>query len=468
MAVIAGFMVPHPPLIIPEIGKGQEGRIRETTEAYEKAAAEIAALKPETIVVISPHSVMYADYFHVSPGKEAAGDFRQFRAGKVALQAEYDEAFVSCLCREAQEADFPLGILGEREKRLDHGVMVPLYFVNKYLQGCRFVRIGLSGLSQAEHYRAGMLIEKAAVRLGRRTVVIASGDLSHRLKEDGPYGYREEGPAYDREIMRTMGNAAFGELLDYPESFCEKAGECGHRSFTMMAGCLDGKAVKAEKLSYQGPFGVGYGICTFYVTGEEKGRRFLEQYILKNRQDIQSRKEKEDSYVRLARKSLETFVRTGRAYVPSREEKEALPREMTGHRAGVFVSVHKEGMLRGCIGTIAPVTGSVAEEILRNAVSAGTEDPRFPPVGKEELEALVYSVDVLGEPEPVVSAAQLDAKRYGVIVTKGRKRGLLLPDLEGVDSVEEQIAIARRKAGIGEADPVTLERFEVIRHGEKG
>lgn len=468
MAVIAGFMVPHPPLIIPEIGKGQEGGIRETTEAYEKAAAEIAALKPETIVVISPHSVMYADYFHVSPGKEAAGDFRQFRAGKVALQAEYDEAFVSCLCREAQEADFSLGILGEREKRLDHGVMVPLYFVNKYLQGCRLVRIGLSGLSQAEHYRAGMLIEKAAVRLGRRTVVIASGDLSHRLKEDGPYGYREEGPAYDREIMRTMGNAAFGELLDYPESFCEKAGECGHRSFTMMAGCLDGKAVKAEKLSYQGPFGVGYGICTFYVTGEEKGRRFLEQYILKNRQDIQSRKEKEDSYVRLARKSLETFVRTGRAYVPSREDKEALPREMTGHRAGVFVSVHKEGMLRGCIGTIAPVTGSVAEEILRNAVSAGTEDPRFPPVGKEELEALVYSVDVLGEPVPVVSAAQLDAKRYGVIVTRGRKRGLLLPDLEGVDSVEEQIAIARRKAGIGEEDPVTLERFEVIRHGEKG
>ena len=467
MAVIAGFMVPHPPLIVPEIGKGEENGIRETTEGYEKAAAEIAALKPETIVVISPHSVMYADYFHVSPGKEAAGDFRQFRAGQVALQAEYDETFVRCLCREAQEAGFPLGTLGEREKRLDHGVMVPLYFVNKYLQGCRLVRIGLSGLSKAEHYRAGMLIEKAAVRLDRRTVVIASGDLSHRLKEDGPYGYREEGPAYDRKIMNSMGNAAFGELLEYPESFCEKAGECGHRSFTMMAGCLDGKAVKTEKLSYQGPFGVGYGICTYHVTGEDKGRRFLEQYTRKNSRDIQSRKDREDSYVRLARKSLETFVRTGSVYVPSREETEELPREMTGNWAGVFVSVHKEGMLRGCIGTIAPVTGSVAEEILRNAVRAGTEDPRFPPVGEEELEALVYSVDVLGVPEPVASAAQLDAKTYGVIVTKGRKRGLLLPDLEGVDTVEDQIAIARRKAGIGEEDPVTLERFEVIRHGEK-
>ena len=101
-------------------------------------------------------------------------------------------------------------------------------------------------------------------------------------------------------------------------------------------------------------------------------------------------------------------------------------------------------------------------------MSSGTEDPRFPPVEKEELDTLVYSVDVLGAPEPVSSPGELDVKKYGVIVTKGRKRGLLLPDLEGVDTVEEQIAIARRKAGIGEEDTVTLERFEVIRHGEKG
>ena len=141
---------------------------------------------------------------------------------------------------------------------------------------------------------------------------------------------------------------------------------------------------------------------------------------------------------------------------------------MTESKAGVFVSIHKDGMLRGCIGTIAPVAGCVAEEILRNAVSSGTEDPRFPPVEKEELDTLVYSVDVLGAPEPVSSPGELDVKKYGVIVTKGRKRGLLLPDLEGVDTVEEQIAIARRKAGIGEEDTVTLERFEVIRHGEKG
>ena len=327
--------------------------------------------------------------------------------------------------------------------------------------------MGLSGLSLAEHYRAGLLIQKTAEQLGRRTVIIASGDLSHRLKEDGPYGYKEEGPAYDKRIMETMGRASFGELLEYPESFCEKAGECGHRSFTIMAGCLDRRAVEAHRLSYEGPFGVGYGICTYTVTGMDEARAFLKRYEEKQRRKAVEDKGREDIYVRLARKSLETYIRTGKSLTLSRAEEE-LPSEMLARRAGVFVSLHKDGMLRGCIGTIAPVTGCVAEEILRNAVSAGTQDPRFQPVKEEELERLVYSVDVLGEPEAITSKEELDVKKYGVIVTKGRKRGLLLPDLDGVDSVEEQIAIARRKAGIREEDEVSLERFEVIRHGEKG
>lgn len=406
MAVTAGFMVPHPPLIVPAIGKGEEQTITDTQEAYRRAAEEIAALRPETIVVLSPHTVMYADYFHVASGHWASGDFGQFRAGQVKLEAEYDTEFVRQLCSLADRESFPLGTLGERDRQLDHGVMVPLYFVNQYYDGYRLVRVGLSGLSLAEHYRAGLLIQKTAEQLGRRTVIIASGDLSHRLKEDGPYGYKEEGPAYDKRIMVTMGRASFGELLEYPESFCEIAGECGHRSFTIMAGCLDRRAVEAHRLSYEGPFGVGYGICTYTVTGTDEARAFLKRYEEKQHRKAVEDKGREDIYVRLARKSLETYIRTGKSLTLSRAE--------------------------------------------------------------EELERLVYSVDVLGEPEAITSKEELDVKKYGVIVTKGRKRGLLLPDLDGVDSVEEQIAIARRKAGIREEDEVSLERFEVIRHGEKG
>ena len=137
---------------------------------------------------------------------------------------------------------------------------------------------------------------------------------------------------------------------------------------------------------------------------------------------------------------------------------------MLSRRAGTFVSLKKDGRLRGCIGTIAPAASSVAQEIINNAVSAAANDPRFDPVEKEELARIVYSVDVLGETEKIDSPEKLDVKRYGVIVTKGRRRGLLLPNLEGVDSVEEQIAIAKEKAGIGKDECAALERFEVSRH----
>ena len=137
---------------------------------------------------------------------------------------------------------------------------------------------------------------------------------------------------------------------------------------------------------------------------------------------------------------------------------------MYRQRAGVFVSIKKDGRLRGCIGTIQPVQESLAEEIVSNAVSASTRDPRFAPIEAGELERLTISVDVLGERERINSMEELDVKRYGVIVTKGHRRGLLLPNLDGVDTVAEQVAIAREKAGIKEQETVELERFEVVRH----
>lgn len=141
-----------------------------------------------------------------------------------------------------------------------------------------------------------------------------------------------------------------------------------------------------------------------------------------------------------------------------------IPAELLEKRAGAFVSIKKNGQLRGCIGTIQAVQPDLAQEIMENAVSAAVRDPRFSPIEPEELEHLVISVDVLGETEKISSPEELDTKKYGVIVTKGRKRGLLLPNLEGIDTVEEQIVIAKRKAGIGESEDAALERFEVIRH----
>lgn len=453
-------MTPHPPLIIPEIGKGEERKIQNTIDAYHKAARRIAALKPETIVLISPHQIMYADYFHISPGSGAKGDFAQFRAGQVQMEVEYDTEFIDNLCKLADAGNLPAGTAGERERKLDHGTMVPLYFVNQYWKEYKLVRIGLSGLSPAAHYALGQRIQETAEILDRNVVVIASGDLSHRLREDGPYGYREEGPQYDKRIMDVMASGNFGKLFDFTEEFCEKAGECGHRSFTMMAGALDRMNVSARKLSYEGPFGVGYGICTYEVLGKNPERNFKDQYEERERERIRKMRTKEDAYVQLARETIEDYILTGR----KRSIPEKLPEEMHRQKAGVFVSIKKEGRLRGCIGTIQPVQDSVAEEIIENAISAAVRDPRFSPIGPEELDKLTISVDVLGATEEIDSPDKLDVRRYGVVVTKGYKRGLLLPNLEGVDTIGEQIAIAKQKAGIGEREQVRLERFEVVRH----
>ncbi len=460
MGIAAAIMVPHPPLIIPEIGKGEEQKIQKTIDAYREAARWLGGFKPETIVLISPHQTMYADYFHISPGTGAKGDFSAFRVPGVKLAVSYDTEFVNELSSIAEERNLPAGTLGEREKRLDHGTMVPLYFMEQFWQGYRLVRIGLSGLPLTKHYELGQCIKKAAEALGRRTVVIGSGDLSHRLKEDGPYGYRKEGPEYDRQIMDVMGTGNFGALLEFPEEFCDSAGECGHRSFTIMAGALDEMGISVKRLSYEGPFGVGYGVCTYEVKGKNSGRNFRAQYEERLRKKLEEKRGKEDAYVRLARKTVEEYTLLGRRpKIPT-----DLPEEMKEQRAGVFVSIKENGKLRGCIGTIQAAYGSIAEEIVENAISASSRDPRFSPITPEELEWLSISVDVLGDTEKIKSPAELDVKRYGVIVTKGHKRGLLLPNLEGVDTVEEQIAIARQKAGIREKEEVELERFEVVRH----
>lgn len=449
MAIVGAFMVPHPPMIVPEVGKGSEKQIAATTAAYTRVAEEIAALAPETIILSSPHATMYRDYFHISPGSQARGSFGSFRAPEVKFREEYDTELVKAIERIAQGQDFPAGTKGQREPALDHGTMVPLYFIRQVYQNFKLVRIGLSGLPLEDHYRLGQIIQRAVEETGRRAVYIASGDLSHKLQSYGPYGFAEEGPRYDARIMDVCGRGAFGELFDFDEDFCDAAAECGHRSFVIMAGALDGVAVEATSLSHEDVTGVGYGICTFHPKGLDDSRHFLVA-------ETQS----EDPFVRLARVSLESYVRQ-RQVIPVPE---GLPAELTQRRAGAFVSIHKHGQLRGCIGTIAPTRESLAEEIIHNAISASTRDPRFYPVTPEELDDLEINVDVLGEPEEIQSESELDVKRYGVIVTSGLRRGLLLPDLEGVDTAAQQVAIARQKAGIGAREPVKLQRFEVVRH----
>ena len=483
MSILAAFAVPHPPLIVPGVGHGRETGIQATIDAYREVARRIADLAPETIVISSPHATSYLDYLHISGGPGAQGTFARFGDRADGSHVAYDEELVEALASAADACGLPAGTAGEREPELDWGVLVPLHFVQReYARrrdagetACayRIVRIGLSGLSPREHYRLGELVQRAAGRLDRKTVFIASGDLSHKLAADGPYGYAPEGPAFDEYVCRAFEQGDFLALMTADPGMCERAAECGLRSFQIMAGALDRTPVRSELLSHEGPFGVGYGVAAFTPqgpAGSDGTRAFGDRFEAWHAEDMARRKAAESPWVRLARFSLESYVRGGRRIDPERDLPDdlarAMPDELRSTRSGVFVSLKKNGNLRGCIGTILPARETLAEEICANAVSAGCRDPRFSPVEPDELDELVYDVDVLSAPERIDGPEQLDPAHFGVIVSASRgRRGLLLPDLDGIDTVEEQIRIAARKGGIDPGEPgVTLERFTVTRH----
>ncbi len=464
MSIVAAFAVPHPPLIIPQVGRGREKGIQATVDAYEEVGRRVATLAPDTVVVSSPHATMYRDYFQISPGRTARGSFAQYGARDAAYSARYDVELVDTLCDICDREGIAAGTDYEREPRLDHATMIPLHFIQKYYTGFELVRIGLSGLSVGAHYRLGRAVQEAARVLGRRVVYIASGDLSHKLVADGPYGYVPEGPMFDQRITDDFARGDLLDILCMDHALSECAAECGLRSFQIMAGALDRTAVQAELLSYEGPFGVGYGIAAFTPVGEEgadESCALFEQWEAWRANDLAQRRAGEDPYVQLARASLEAYVRKGKRITPP----VGLPDELVGTRAGCFVSLKVDGQLRGCIGTILPTQRSLAQEICANAISAGTRDPRFSAVRADELDDLVYDVDVLTTPEPTTREG-LDPARYGVIVScPDGRRGLLLPDLDGVDTVSEQVRIAAQKGHIDlDFDNYRLERFEVVRH----
>lgn len=452
MPLLASFMVPHPPLIIPEIGRGGEEQIQETTASYVQVAKEIAGLRPDTIIISSPHAPYYGDYFYLASESTVEGNLSNFGAGNISFSEEIDLELVSKIKELAKEKEFPTGDLAPTDK-LDHGTMVPLYFIRKFYPTSKIVVVGLSNLPLIKNYQMGMLMKEAVDSLNKNVVFVASGDLSHKLQEYGPYGFVEEGPIYDKRLIEDCKSTLFGNLLNYKESFLEKVAQCGHRSFLIMAGLLDRIEVRSKFYSYQDVTGVGYGILSFYPTNVDESRNFydiyLKEHIIKNYSD---------PLVDLAKKTIEAYVLYGRTYKPEKVDSELL-----NNRAGVFVSIHKFDQLRGCIGTFMPTYDSIADEIIHNAISACSKDPRFSPITEDELDYLDINVDVLSEPEPC-ALEDLDPKRYGVIVTSGYKRGLLLPDLEGIDDVDTQISIAKRKGNISNDEVFELQRFEVIRH----
>lgn len=465
------FIFPHPPIIVGEVGKGHESDAQTTVDAVKEAARRIGRHKPETIIIITPHGNMLSDAVTISGDEHLYGSFANFGAPDVKIEQANDLELVNEILNESEKKDIMAIALDSEIRKsyrfpneLDHGALVPLYFVNQEYKDYKLVHINYSMLPHHEHYEFGRAIRQAIENLKCNVVVICSGDLSHRLTKDAPAGYSPKGKEFDQTYVEIIKQGDVHRLLSMDCELAEGAGECGLRATVILYGILEDCSPKGEILSYEGPFGVGYCVAELQLDCSEDYKEeksvILDRYMQDRKSRQQEIRSKEDSYVTLARYTLENFVTTNE--MPALPTN--LPKEMLEDQAGVFVSLKKHGELRGCIGTIAPTTDSIAEEIMQNALSAGLRDPRFYPVDEEELEELQYSVDVLMKPEPIKDASMLDVRKYGVIVKSGRRSGLLLPNLEGIDTVEEQLEIVLQKAGISSAENFTMERFEVIRH----
>lgn len=466
-SIMGYYLMPHPPIIIPYIGKGEEKKIEKTSLACNDIGKEIGDIKPETIIIITPHATMFSDAIAISDEERISGDLSQFRCTNIKMDIPIDKEFniklgTACHLEGIQSVLVDSKLLRKYNctYQLDHGAIVPLYFVNKYYKDYKLVHIIYSAIGDINLYKFGMEIKKVAESLNRKTVVIASGDLSHKLKEEGPYSYSPYGEKFDNELLESLKEGDILKAFSMDKVMIEEAGQCGLSSIYILLGTMEGKQIKGELLSYEGPFGVGYGVMKLRM--EEMSVSNLDLLIKNKEEKFKDKLNSNNPYVKLARENLDYYFTYGKSI----NDISSLSSELLNQKHGVFVSLKKFGHLRGCIGTIMPTTNSVGEEIIRNSIEAAMHDPRFPSVKKEELDDIDISVDVLMDSVPC-EKNELDPKKYGVIVSCGMRRGLLLPDLEGVDTVEEQLRIACDKANIDFDEEYKIEKFEVIRYKEE-
>ncbi|MGI6667571.1 MAG: AmmeMemoRadiSam system protein A [Bacillota bacterium] len=461
--VLAGLS-PHPPIIIPEVGRGEERNASSTVRAMESLGKRFASADYDSLVIITPHGLVLRDAVSIRGDATMEGDFGGFGARRVTFGVRNDLELVREIAAASKEDGFTTVLLDRRtmrsytvDSRLDHGCLVPLYYMVKHGFSRPVVVVNIGYLPVLDLYRYGMAISRASERVGRRVAVLASGDLSHRLTPDAPAGYNPKGKLFDESLMGHLRDFDPKGILGIPEDLLQDAGECGMRPVAMMLGSIDNCRVRSEVLSYEGPFGVGYGVALIHPEGQGESR--LKEILGDRERRLQDARENESYPVRLARTAVEHYVGTRKTLDPPGD----VPEQFRSP-AGVFVSIHEDGMLRGCIGTIGPTCPTAAQEIIQSAISAATGDPRFREVTAGELPFLDYSVDVLSDPQEISGEEDLDPKVYGVIVERGARRGLLLPDLPGIDSAREQVEIAKRKAGIRPSEEVRLYRFTVTRY----
>ena len=459
-------VTPHPPIVIESVGKTNIRKVSKTVAALQEISHQVAKLVPDTVIVISPHGPVFRDAVAVFDGKSIQGDLRSFNAPQEKMEVDIDRPLITLLEDEVKSKGLNLRRINQQEAcsykidyQLDHGALVPMLFLQEAGVKAKYINITYGLYPYLDLYILGTAIKETVKKAEKKAVIIASGDLSHCLTPSAPGGYSPAGKVFDETLVKILQEGKIKELFTIEKELLEKAGECGFRSIIMALGSLDGCSLASNILSYEAPFGVGYLTATFSSLEISSSTSTLSELQREKKEKIKREREKESFPVAVARQTLELYLR--------KKQLPPLPDDISPEfkqAAGVFVSLKKQGQLRGCIGTTEPTTANITREIMQNVISAATEDPRFPSVEENELEEISYSVDVLLPPEPVKGIKDLNHKEYGVIVEGRGRRGLLLPDLPGVDTVAEQVRIACEKAGLSPAEKLRYYRFRVKRY----
>jgi len=269
-SIISSYIFPHPPVLIPEIGKGDENNAILTLDSCRKAAGEIKLDNPTTIIITTPHGPYFQDYLYLSTNRNLSGNFAKFGQKDIKFEFKNNLELLDKIIYNANKEGIDSGGLDKNtldkyglSSELDHGALVPLYFINKEIQDFSVVHISISGFTLDMLHRFGKCISSAIKACDERVVFVASGDLSHRVNDNSPYGSSPSGSKFDNLLVESIRASRYNDLLNIDEKLCEDAAECGLRSFVIMFGALEDSGFKPQVYSYEAPFGIGYCVARF-------------------------------------------------------------------------------------------------------------------------------------------------------------------------------------------------------------
>jgi MEMO1 family protein len=450
--VACAVLMPHAPILVPEIGGARGAAAEASRRAMREVAARVMNYQPQALVVISPHSPRIHGAFGLWAGERLHGSFNQFGASHVEVDLPNDERLARGIAAEAHA--HALHTWSIQDMDLDHGALVPLWFLAEAGWSGPTVLLSLDYPDEGGLNELGHCIAAAARTLHRRIAVIASGDMSHRLTTDAPCGFHPQAHRFDEIFINRLRAGDYHKLGNLNPMLRERAAEDAVDSTLIAVSAVDFNTHGHKVLSYEGPFGVGYGVAILFeeeTSSPPTGSGSRESLEIDGQR-----------LPALARRSVEA------ALAGSRESPPKPSGEFLNSRHGVFVTLReRSGELRGCVGTLEPVRANVAAETARNAQLAALQNGRFPPVAEHELEDLMFEVSVIHTLETISSLNELDPARYGVVVsTSDGRRGVLLPAIENIRTVTQQVNLARRKACIDPDEPVTIQRFQVHRFQE--